>query len=315
MPFSFLRTAGGEAILASNSPGFCYVPPLEKFAAWSGGADVYTLDVTSGQWTRHAAAPTNRVIPGPPDQWGTFGRFRYVPSRNLFILYNAVKQNVFIYRLTADRPNVITGVEAKLTRPTVEGFLPTPAISVRAIYADGTSKDVTAQASYFSLDPTIAEVGAHGGGAVVGLAAGIATVRTVYTDPAFKRGFSADVRVFVKDITPDSTLDALRLDFEGLTLAPGEPFQLQALGSYTRGSDHFQKSVTAEVNWSSDAPDVATITKGLIKPLKKGGPLAIRASLGTRSIVTHAVVTDDLMIRRINFQVKETFEPPRLALR
>src|SRR6185436_1420746 len=32
---------------------------------------------------------------------GTFGRFRYVPSRNVFIVVNAIDANVFLYRYTA----------------------------------------------------------------------------------------------------------------------------------------------------------------------------------------------------------------------
>src|SRR5438093_5119875 len=98
------------------------------------------------KWTRHPPAPTNKVIPGPADQWGTFGRFRYVASKNVLILCNAVNQNVFIYRLTADQPNVITGVKATLTKNQVESNIPTTAISVEALYAHGTRKNVTDQA-------------------------------------------------------------------------------------------------------------------------------------------------------------------------
>ena len=111
-----ITTTGDTEILSRCSPGFCYVPPLDKFVAWDRGADVYTLDMDTRKWTRHPPAPTNTVTPGPPDQWGTFGRFRYVPSMNVFVLCNSTKQNVFIYRLTADRPNVITGVKVTRTR-------------------------------------------------------------------------------------------------------------------------------------------------------------------------------------------------------
>ena len=102
------------------------------------------MDETSRRRDQH------RSCPALPDQWGTFGRFRYVPSKNVFVLYNAVNQNVFIYRLTADHPNVITAVEASLSRPEVESDIPAAAVTVRAIYADGSQKDVTADASYFA---------------------------------------------------------------------------------------------------------------------------------------------------------------------
>ena len=141
-----IKTSGDTEILARGSPGFCYAPLCDKFVAWSSGADVYTLDMDTKVWTRHPPASSNKVIPGKPDQWGTFGRFRYVASRNVFILCNSVSQNVFFYRLTADKPNVITAVKAKLVKGAVDSDIPTTAISVEAVYADGTRKDVTDKA-------------------------------------------------------------------------------------------------------------------------------------------------------------------------
>ena len=58
--------------------------------------------------------------------------------QNVFILCNSVKQNVFIYRLTADIPNVITVVEAKFTKSNIDSHLPTAALTVHACYADGS---------------------------------------------------------------------------------------------------------------------------------------------------------------------------------
>ena len=141
-----IKTTGDTDVIAAPSPGFCYVPSIDKFVAWSNGAEVYTLDMDTRKWTRHPPASTNKVIPGPPDQWGTFGRFRYVPSMNLFVLYNATKQNVFIYRLTPERPNVLLGVKATAAKPAIDSDLLTAAISVQAHYADGSTKDVTKHA-------------------------------------------------------------------------------------------------------------------------------------------------------------------------
>ena len=42
---------------------------------------------------------TAAELAGPDAKNGTFGRFRYIPSKDRFILVNSVKQNVFIYRL------------------------------------------------------------------------------------------------------------------------------------------------------------------------------------------------------------------------
>jgi len=39
------------------------------------------------------------VDPGPQLSTGTFGRFRYVPALDLFVVMNGVQRNVFVYRL------------------------------------------------------------------------------------------------------------------------------------------------------------------------------------------------------------------------
>ena len=71
-----------------------------------------------------SARPCKSRCARAAQQWGTFGRFRYVPSRNLFILCNGVKQNVYFYRLTADKLNPITGVQARAVRKSLEREYP-----------------------------------------------------------------------------------------------------------------------------------------------------------------------------------------------
>lgn len=84
------------------APGLAYDLVSERVIGWAGGADVFSLDTASRTWTTHAPADSNSVIPPKPTRWGTYGRFRYVPSRNLFVVVNSVDQNVFVYRLTPD---------------------------------------------------------------------------------------------------------------------------------------------------------------------------------------------------------------------
>lgn len=95
-----LRTTGPQDIVTSRNPGFEYDPVIDKFIGWNGGAAVFMLDPVSLEWRRIPPADTNRVIPTAANPNGTFGRFRYIPSRNAYIVVNDVRQNVFIYKLS-----------------------------------------------------------------------------------------------------------------------------------------------------------------------------------------------------------------------
>ncbi|VAX32258.1 hypothetical protein MNBD_NITROSPIRAE01-374, partial [hydrothermal vent metagenome] len=98
--FQVLATSGSRAMEDAQAPGFEYDPILDKFVAWSGGASVYTLDFESGVWTEINPAPTNSVVPTAPASRGTNGRFRYMPEKNAYIVYNDADENVFIYKLS-----------------------------------------------------------------------------------------------------------------------------------------------------------------------------------------------------------------------
>jgi hypothetical protein len=94
-----VTTTGDTGILATPSPGFVYDPMIQAFVAWGGGGDVYTFDVGSLSWTKLAASST--VVPTAPNGNGTFGRFRYSPTRNLFVLVNRIDDDVFVYKLSS----------------------------------------------------------------------------------------------------------------------------------------------------------------------------------------------------------------------
>lgn len=92
-----VATTGDKEIEQGHEVGLAYHPGSERIVAWNGGSDVYTLDVNTLVWKR--IATSGSVTPGPAVTAGTFGRFRYMPSFDLFIIYNYVDSNVFVYRL------------------------------------------------------------------------------------------------------------------------------------------------------------------------------------------------------------------------
>jgi hypothetical protein len=95
-------TTGDTEIEAAEFPGFVYDPVRGLFVAWAGGTDIYTLDAETWTWLRIPANPSNTVVPTPPNVNGTNGRFRYVPSKDAYILVNDVDDDVYFYRLPAD---------------------------------------------------------------------------------------------------------------------------------------------------------------------------------------------------------------------
>ncbi len=98
-----LHVKGPRDGIIPKSPGFVYDPVIDKFVAWSGGADVYILDIDKRTWTKRSPAPTNKVIPTPAAIRGTFGRFRYIPSKNVYVVVNSIYENVFFYKLSVDK--------------------------------------------------------------------------------------------------------------------------------------------------------------------------------------------------------------------
>lgn len=101
-----VATTGDHTIQTAGAPGFAYWPAANKFVAWSGEPDkgllpqdVYLLDPTSLVWTRRQPASSNTVVPTNASKWGTYGRFRYASDQDVFVLVNAVDEDVFAIRL------------------------------------------------------------------------------------------------------------------------------------------------------------------------------------------------------------------------
>ena len=94
---------GQTEILDCDAPGVDYDPVSDRIVAWCKGQDVYTLDLDNLVWERHQS--TGSVDPGDPytsnsNYHGTFGRFRYVPSKNVFILVSDIDKNAYAYKLS-----------------------------------------------------------------------------------------------------------------------------------------------------------------------------------------------------------------------
>lgn len=96
-----LSTTGCTTLQNGTAPGFAYSSASRKMVGWVSGTHVWTMDST---YTCTDVSPDagNSVTPSSPQTNGTFGRFRYVPEHNVFILVNSTTGHVYYYKQSAD---------------------------------------------------------------------------------------------------------------------------------------------------------------------------------------------------------------------
>lgn len=97
--YHLIQASGDTQIIDKEAPGFAYHPGTDSAIAWFGGETVYQLNLDTWHWQAKTAASDNQTIPAQGVSRGTFGRFRYVPDYDVFILVNDVRQNVLFYKL------------------------------------------------------------------------------------------------------------------------------------------------------------------------------------------------------------------------
>jgi len=94
-------TSGDKTIENSRAPGFVYDPVSKVFVGWSGGSAVYTLNPATWVWTKINPAGSNTVTPTAAEDRGTYGRFQYVPGKNVFVAVNRTTENVYFYKFSS----------------------------------------------------------------------------------------------------------------------------------------------------------------------------------------------------------------------
>jgi hypothetical protein len=88
-------TTGGGEVITAGGPGLEYDPVSDALVAWVGGGP-WVLDLKTKTWSQQSAAGA----PAMPTDHGTYGRWRYVPRVNVFILVNGVDEDVHFFKLT-----------------------------------------------------------------------------------------------------------------------------------------------------------------------------------------------------------------------
>jgi uncharacterized protein YjdB len=121
--------------------------------------------------------------------------------------------------------------------------------TAQAIYSDGTSKDVTATATWTSSDNTVAQVSDAFGskGQVTAEASGSATISATYSGVTGTASITVTAATLTEiQVTPFST-----------SVAQGTPVQFRAVAIY---SDSTSIDVTGLATWTSSASTIASVS-------------------------------------------------------
>jgi hypothetical protein len=89
------QAMGCDQLLAATSPGLAYDATRDRMVGWAGGDDVFVFDPD----TKTCTKVSHPGGPGPQNENGTFGRFRYFPVLNLFAVVNGYQANAYALRL------------------------------------------------------------------------------------------------------------------------------------------------------------------------------------------------------------------------
>jgi hypothetical protein len=94
-PAQIWKTTGGDEFLKQGEVGFDYDSVADKLVGWSADK-VFVLNPDTKEWTVNNPAGAPK-----PSGNGTYGRWRYVPSLNAFVLVTGIDVNVHFYKLTS----------------------------------------------------------------------------------------------------------------------------------------------------------------------------------------------------------------------
>ncbi|HEY3452104.1 MAG TPA: Ig-like domain-containing protein [Myxococcales bacterium] len=167
------------------------------------------------------------------------------------------------------------------------------ALTVTALYSDGSTKDVTATSVFSSADRTVVDLDANNAvGVKIG---GPVTITVTYAG----KTTTASATVVAADLV------SLAIEPSGLVLQKGQTGTFKCIATYSDGST---KDLTSSCTWSSDNFAVASVVPGGTVTGISGGTTTIRAKFNNLA-GTATVVVQEPTLERI------AIVPPNAVLR
>ena len=98
-----ISSTGATTCVSTGGPGLAWDSVQQRVTMWCGGATVYTLNHTTNAWTANTLSPS----PGAANVNGTYKRFAYSQTSQVFIVINDMTLNAFAARLYAEQENFV----------------------------------------------------------------------------------------------------------------------------------------------------------------------------------------------------------------
>lgn len=95
-PTSISSTGGGGCVSAT-APGLAWDSVNQRVTMWCGSGAIHTLNATTNVWTTTTLTPS----PGGQNSNGTYKRFAYSQTSQVFVLVNTMAGNAYAARLNA----------------------------------------------------------------------------------------------------------------------------------------------------------------------------------------------------------------------
>jgi hypothetical protein len=92
-----ISLSGCDGLVSVVYPGLAYDSKHNRLVGWSGGANVYIIDLVTKSC--QVRSVTSGTVPGPQNPQGTHGRFRYIPDLDGFVLINSESEDAYMLRL------------------------------------------------------------------------------------------------------------------------------------------------------------------------------------------------------------------------
>jgi uncharacterized protein YjdB len=155
-------------------------------------------------------------------------------------------------------------------------------LAVNGTYSDGTTQDVTSQATWQSSDNTIATVSTSG------LLTAVGTGITTITASIGSVSGTISITVTAPTGGGGAVLSSLAIVPPSFSIAAGQNKQLAVSGVYSDGTT---LDVTAQVTWNSSDPNFITLSAFGLATGVRPGSATVTATLGSKSASANGTVT------------------------